>query len=86
LKAKTETEMFDYDAFKFINSSVKFIRTRFKGLGESDADELFDTTLDPKKRDMMQVKIEDVENADNLTKILFGNNADLRKDFIRDEL
>jgi DNA gyrase subunit B len=81
-----QEELYIYDALNILNTAVKFERVRFKGLGEADADELFETTLDPQKRDMLRVQIEDVEEADGLTKILFGNNADLRKDFIIEHL
>jgi DNA gyrase subunit B len=83
---EVQEDLYIYDVLKTLNDSTKYERVRFKGLGEADAEELFETTLDPKRRDLIQVDIEDFEGADDLTKVLFGNNADLRKDFINEHL
>jgi DNA gyrase subunit B len=85
-KDNTEEEFYIYDALEVLNNSTKFERVRFKGLGEADAEELFDTTLNPKKRDLIQVNVSDFNESGELTKVLFGNNADLRKDFINEHL
>ena len=55
---------------------------RYKGLGEMDADQLFDTTMDPEKRVLIQVKVEDVEKADAIFNKLMGTEVELRKNFI----
>lgn len=85
-KDNSEEEYYIYDALEILNNSTKFERVRFKGLGEADAEELFETTLNPKKRDLIQVNISDFNESGELTKVLFGNNADLRKDFINKHL
>ena len=55
---------------------------RFKGLGEMDASELWETTMDPEKRVMIQVNVEDAERADMVFSMLMGEEVDIRKDFI----
>lgn len=55
---------------------------RYKGLGEMDADQLFDTTMDPAKRVLVQVKVEDAEKADAIFNKLMGTEVELRKNFI----
>jgi DNA gyrase subunit B len=55
---------------------------RYKGLGEMDAEQLFSTTMDPEKRVLVQVKIEDSERADNIFNKLMGSEVEPRKNFI----
>lgn len=56
---------------------------RYKGLGEMDAEQLFDTTMDPKKRVLVQVKVADAEKADAIFNKLMGSEVELRKNFIQ---
>jgi DNA gyrase subunit B len=56
---------------------------RYKGLGEMDGDQLFDTTMDPKKRVLIKVRVEDAEKADAIFNKLMGSEVELRKNFIQ---
>jgi len=56
---------------------------RYKGLGEMDADQLWDTTMNPENRVLIQVRVEDAEKADAIFSKLMGEEVELRKNFIQ---
>ncbi len=56
---------------------------RYKGLGEMDAEQLWETTMNPENRVLVQVKIEDAEKADAIFSKLMGTEVELRKNFIQ---
>jgi DNA gyrase subunit B len=69
----------DEDRIKQAGVSIQ----RYKGLGEMDAEQLWDTTMDPANRVLMQVKIEDAEKADAIFSKLMGTEVEMRKNFIQ---
>ncbi|MEO5950830.1 MAG: DNA topoisomerase (ATP-hydrolyzing) subunit B [Candidatus Saccharimonadales bacterium] len=56
---------------------------RYKGLGEMDAEQLWDTTMNPENRVLIQVKVQDAEASDAIFTKLMGDQVDLRKSFIQ---
>jgi len=56
--------------------------TRFKGLGEMNAEELRETTLDPEQRTLIKVKMDNAAEADNMFRILMGDKVEPRREFI----
>ncbi len=57
--------------------------SRFKGLGEMDAEQLWETTMNPENRVLVRVNIADAEEADAVFTKLMGDDVSLRKSFIQ---
>lgn len=77
----------DFELEKFRkNQNYKIINLqRYKGLGEMDAEQLWETTLDPDSRILAKVSISDTVEADEITSLLMGTNVPPRREFIMSE-
>lgn len=70
---------------KVLNQKNVMIQ-RFKGLGEMNADQLWDTTMNPETRTLIQVKIEDFGDAENRIATLMGDDVEPRRDWIENNV
>ncbi len=83
-KGKGEYLYDDKALEKYRKTHSGFTLQRYKGLGEMDADQLWETTLNPETRILKQVEIEDARMASNVTGMLMGNDVPPRRAFIHE--
>jgi len=81
VEKKTPREVFEY---VIEQGRKEYSVQRYKGLGEMTSTQLWDTTMDPARRTLMQVKLEDLVETDKIFTVLMGEDVESRSKFIED--
>jgi DNA gyrase subunit B len=81
VEKNTARDLFDY----VLNEGRKeYTVQRYKGLGEMTAEQLWETTMDPERRTLLQVRLEDLAECETIFTTLMGEDVEARRKFIED--
>jgi len=89
-KKAIETEVVEKtnvrDLFEYVKEagSRGYEKTRYKGLGEMNSEQLWQTTMDPERRTLLSVKLEDIAECEIIFSTLMGEDVEARRKFIED--
>ncbi|MBO0912103.1 MAG: DNA gyrase subunit B, partial [Acidobacteria bacterium] len=81
VKKTTARELYDY---VLAEGKRDFIIQRYKGLGEMSATQLWETTMDPDRRTLLSVKLEDIAECETIFTTLMGEDVEARRRFIEE--
>ncbi|WGS64755.1 DNA gyrase/topoisomerase IV subunit B [Marinitoga aeolica] len=82
---KFETYLYSDEELEELKKEYpKYSLQRYKGLGEMNADQLWDTTMDPAKRKLIQINIDDLVETEEILEILMGSDPSSRREFIEE--
>jgi DNA gyrase subunit B len=81
VEKNTARELFDYVLGE---GRKEYIIQRYKGLGEMTAEQLWETTMDPERRTLLQVRLEDIAECETIFTTLMGEDVEARRKFIED--
>lgn len=83
---KEEIYIWDEEKLKEIGNLEEYTIQRFKGLGEMNSDQLWDTTMNPKKRYLIAVSLDDFTEADAKVSVLMGDDVEPRREWIENNV
>ncbi|HHX94138.1 MAG TPA: DNA topoisomerase IV subunit B, partial [Tenericutes bacterium] len=76
----------DEELKEIVKTNSNYTIQRFKGLGEMNSDQLWETTMDPMRRQLIQVTIDDAMLADRRVSVLMGNKVEPRREWIEENV